>query len=704
MLSTNTFTREGYVFDRWVDTQGRFYDDKALVQNLTTVQGQEFKLTAQWSGAIYNVYYDANNGTARPIATQAQYGSTFGALATNWPTATREGYTFSGWYTAIIDGEPQGDEITPSTPFNYTNDLTLVAYWVIEKYTITLPQLDSNAATINVVEGYDPNEVYYNNDFAFSIEVKEAYNESVLQVYANDTPILNINGVYYINRVADNIMVRVEGLTINTYVVTFNSIDGSYVAPYTSVPYGSLIEPPEDPTLLHYDFVAWYKDSALTQEFDFATERIYEDITLYAEYTRATYTVTFYLSEENPQQYGQVQYVAYMDTATRPTDPYMEGYNFWGWCLYGSSELYNFNSQVTGDIELYGHYIADSFEIRFMNGNRVITRQYRDYGEFVTLPEANIVNIEGYNLIGWYADANFEQPFDFEGTTVTQDMYIYGKYEAIVFTVEFYVDGQLRATRQVAYNGKVIAPNDIEVPEGNHIVSWYYDSDLTRVFDFNTTIDRNLSLYGRYELNDLVISFVINGQTELRYATFGSTLAGFTLPTLPSLTGYTQVAPYYSYVDSNNVTWRVYHETVDGNIMYYLQNANGEKIYFDDFVITSNMVFNAVYTINVYTVTFIMPDGTTVIKTVEHGGTLTDVPQVELGFGDRVAYDQSLSNIQGNLTVNVSIENFIKIPLIIVGAILCLAVIALVVYLSIKAYKKKHSRDKIRELIDTKGH
>ena len=66
-------------------------------------------------------------------------------------------------------------------------------------------------------------------------------------------------------------------------VVTFNSNGGSAVVSKTVVP-GSRIEMPVRPLKDGQLFVAWYKDAALTQIFDFYKDSVQSDMTLYARW------------------------------------------------------------------------------------------------------------------------------------------------------------------------------------------------------------------------------------------------------------------------------------------------------------------------------------------------------------------------------------------------------------------------------------
>ena len=47
-LQKNAFTKEGYVFDCWMDENGNCYEDGQIISNLTPVKNEIIQLTAQW--------------------------------------------------------------------------------------------------------------------------------------------------------------------------------------------------------------------------------------------------------------------------------------------------------------------------------------------------------------------------------------------------------------------------------------------------------------------------------------------------------------------------------------------------------------------------------------------------------------------------------------------------------------------------------
>jgi uncharacterized repeat protein (TIGR02543 family) len=71
------------------------------------------------------------------------------------------------------------------------------------------------------------------------------------------------------------------------YTVTFDSQGGSAVATITAIP-GSTITAPAIPTRLGYAFAWWYKEAACVNAWDFSTDTVTSDITLYAKWTEGS--------------------------------------------------------------------------------------------------------------------------------------------------------------------------------------------------------------------------------------------------------------------------------------------------------------------------------------------------------------------------------------------------------------------------------
>jgi uncharacterized repeat protein (TIGR02543 family)/prepilin-type N-terminal cleavage/methylation domain-containing protein len=121
---------------------------------------------------------------------------------------------------------------------------------------------------------------------------------------------------------------------------------------------GKATPPDPAPTRVGYRLKGWYKDAAGTSEYDFDTP-VNSKLTLYAKWEETPkYTVTFNSmggSNVSPQT------VKKGETADEPsTPPIRTGYVFLGWYTV-DGDLYEFNTPVTGDLDLYAYW-SEYFE------------------------------------------------------------------------------------------------------------------------------------------------------------------------------------------------------------------------------------------------------------------------------------------------------------------------------------------------------
>ena len=99
--------------------------------------------------------------------------------------------------------------------------------------------------------------------------------------------------------------------------------------------------------------------------------------------------------------------------------------------------------------------------------------------------------------------------FDFN-TPITADITLYPKWTVNSYTVSFVSNGGSTVVDQtVNYGSKATSP--VPTKAGSTLVGWYSDVDLTVVFDFNTAITANTTLYAKWSLNSYTVSFNSTG-------------------------------------------------------------------------------------------------------------------------------------------------------------------------------------------------
>ena len=171
-------------------------------------------------------------------------------------------------------------------------------------------------------------------------------------------------------------------------IVTYKDGDSEYAKQV--LPSGILATRPDAPAATPgYTFGGWNKADGTA--WDYASDKVTDNITLYAKWAANTYTITFDTaggSEIAPitQDYGTV--------ITAPEAPTREGYTFIGWDKEIPTTMPAENMTVTAQWEI------NQYKITFDTaGGSEIAPITQDYGTAITSPADP--TREGYTFIGW---------------------------------------------------------------------------------------------------------------------------------------------------------------------------------------------------------------------------------------------------------------------------------------------------------------
>ncbi len=281
-------------------------------------------LYGKWTINQYDITFIENQGTTVNDIMNQDYGTNIA-----YPTTSRTGYTFDGWY---LDNEIFLQPFTSTTIIS--SDITLYAKWNINQYTIAF---DSNGGSLvesltqdyatTVIQPNDPTRQGYTFGGWYSdSSLTNAYTFTTMPaqnitLYAKWNPkIIIVN--YVLNNGTDDLVTyqyadtellipTYEGYvfdgwyldsdltteytntnypTFNTSLyakwlstITFNSNGGSSVESITQDS-GTDVTEPESPTKEGYTFEGWYSDTELTEAYAFTTMP-HNNITLYAKWT-----------------------------------------------------------------------------------------------------------------------------------------------------------------------------------------------------------------------------------------------------------------------------------------------------------------------------------------------------------------------------------------------------------------------------------
>jgi len=193
-----------------------------------------------------------------------------------------------------------------------------------------------------------------------------------------------------------------------SFTVSFETDGGTSVADQT-VTSGSKVTKPADPTKPGHSLVAWYKETGFTTEWNFDSDVVNADITLYAKWEQNTYTVTF---NSNDGSAVAAQTVAVGGKATEPSPvPTKEGYIFDGWYTDNNTfrNKWNFAANtVTASITLFSKWIENE----------------DDTSQKITSISGTVVgDFDDYEYDEWYVGISFDTEQSFEQIQkLTEDM------------------------------------------------------------------------------------------------------------------------------------------------------------------------------------------------------------------------------------------------------------------------------------------
>lgn len=263
---------------------------------------------------------------------------------------------------------------------------------------------------------------------------------------------------------------------------------------------GNTVKEPERPSAEGYTFEGWYTEEGCTNKYDFTTKVNYP-LTLYAKWTKQTFTVTFNLNGHGGDTPPNPVPVDYGATVTAPTAPTAAGYTFGGWYKEPvCTREFQFtsgvsNEPVTSDITLYAKWSINQYTVTFINGGHGVTpaTQTVNHGNKATNP-GDLVE-QGWKFDGWY-----------NGSTV----YTFTEQVTADLTLTAHWTQQHKVTFNMNGHGSVIAPKT--VPHGETVTApanptaegyvfggWYKEAACTNAFDFDVTpIDSDTTVYAKW--------------------------------------------------------------------------------------------------------------------------------------------------------------------------------------------------------------
>ena len=430
---------------------------------------------------------------------------------------------------------------------------------------------------------------------------------------------------------------------VNMYKLTF-MVDDEEI--YTGeMAYGASIIVPEVPAKEGYSFSGWT---------DVPETMPAQDLVFQSKYEALIYNIVYKID-------GEVVHTAQLsfgETIPVFNDvPDKVGYSFSGWTEIPAT-------MPARDVEINGSYVINHYTVTFYIGDEVFVSQELAYEEEVVVPEAPAK--EGYSFSGW-GDVPAAMP--------AENLVFKGDYSVNSYTVVFRIDQEVFQTFELEYGAEIVPP---EAPEmiGHTFSGWGEVPATMPAFD--------LVFVGTYSENYYTVTFKIGDEVIKRAdLVYGSEII---LPEVPEKEGHTfsgwgevpstmpasNIEIVGSYIVNNyTVTFKIDDEIVYTGVLAYgaeitaPQAPEKEGYTFSGWGIVpavmpaSDLVISGTYSVNTYTLTFLI-DGVVYYTTqVVYGSEITvpEQPVKEgytlLGWSDvpavMPAYDL---NVNGTFSVN----------------------------------------------------
>ncbi len=204
----------------------------------------------------------------------------------------------------------------------------------------------------------------------------------------------------------------------------------------------------------NYVFAGWYSDSECTNAISSIPANTYSDVTVYAKWKNAVYSITYDLGDAEDDEYSDtnpnpLEYEYSVELI--PVDPSTDNpaLTFDGWYFDEEFTLKadSISSGTQGDITLYAKWTRLTYAITYVlsddsgiNAETIVNNNpaYQDGTSDIILtdPESEDKNFE---FVGWYttADFNEESKITTIYASVDYEIILYAKWQTAVYTITY---------------------------------------------------------------------------------------------------------------------------------------------------------------------------------------------------------------------------------------------------------------------------
>ncbi|GEM_PF-6331540 len=505
-------------------------------------------LYAKWNVNSWWVTYRENGASGTlPAMEENLYGSL--VQVAQQGDLTKDGYEFNGWNTNE-DGTGQG--YAPGAKFTMpASDVYLYAQWTdATRYQL---QYDANggAGTVPVAGGFVAGTKVFVQDNTGNLTKTGFYfngwNTSADGLGTQLTP----GDIYTMPSTPVTLYAR---WAVQQYTVYLNYANGDNLGELI-VDHGDTVDPePDTPLYIGHTFGGWYADSGCTDPWDFNTDTITEQTTLYAKWTINTHNLSYEANggsgtppvASTPYDYGQEMSVQ-INTFTR------DGYTFkeWNTSADGAGTAYQIAALLSmpdQDVVLHAIWTPKEYTVTYQgNGHDagiVPPSTVEKTGSTVTIAGYGTMGKTGHTITGWNESVDGLATEWAPGGTLTMpatSLVLYAQWEPMQCTVDFDPTGGTfsgPSSQAVPYASRLTEPS-MPTKSGYEFGGWQRSGGTLWNFgsDVATNYSDAITLTALWLPDQYLVQFNSQGGSAVQpvYLEHGEPLSE---PTSPSREGY----------------------------------------------------------------------------------------------------------------------------------------------------------------------
>lgn len=210
--------------------------------------------------------------------------------------------------------------------------------------------------------------------------------------------------------------------------------DGSRLPTYVRYSQNGWTSEPGIPIREGYTFLGWIRENDSHGHLDFNCCKFYEDTTLYAQWEINTYRILFDPGCGELSEGGRD--VTYGETVGQLPIPRAEDNEFLGWFYIApdgtEAELLPDTAMPACDLTVYAKWSVETEGCSVLfdtTGGSFLPPVWLNSGSVLNRPADP--EKEGYIFLGWYADPEHSEKFDFEETLIEADTVLYAHYKPV---------------------------------------------------------------------------------------------------------------------------------------------------------------------------------------------------------------------------------------------------------------------------------